>query len=68
MNWKFGEEPGLQRLVAEERERDQEEDREPEDPRREQEVRRDALVPVEERAHVSVDSLYLPWTASHFFS
>ena len=51
------EEPGLERLVAQERERDQEEDREPEDPRREQQVRRGAPVPVEERAHASIDRL-----------
>ena len=34
------EDAGLQRLVAEERERDEEEDREPDDPRREQQVGR----------------------------
>ena len=43
--------PGLERLVGEEPERDEEEDGEPGEARREQEVRSEAAVPVEE-AHV----------------
>ena len=50
------EEPGLEGLVAQECERDQEEDRQPEDPRREQEIGRDAPVSVEERAHAATRS------------
>ena len=58
-----GEEPGLQRLVAEEREGDDEEDPEPEDPRREEQVGASAH---------DVDggsrprARYFPCTASHF--